>query len=165
MFHVLKDKFLLFAGTPAAPCVWTHPAAHIPAVKRKPFPNSGTYCLTSVELMFSLKEKKKKKIFPVPVFAKQTFHMYSKCKQMQSSVICLRLQESCSTQAAISQTILPENNNSMCLNGDSAAKGMCFKKLLLATEHMIAFHKLRFWSTVWGLLSVWTKVQTRHWVY
>lgn len=81
--RVLKDKFLLFAGTPEAPCVWTHPTAQIQTVKRKPFPNSGTYGLASAEFMFSWKGKKKK--FPGLVFAKQTFHLWSKCKQMKLS--------------------------------------------------------------------------------
>lgn len=81
--HVLKDKFFVFAGTPEAPCIWTRAAAQIQAVKRKPFPNSGTYCLAPAEFMFSLKSKKN--MFPGPVFAKQTFHMWSKCKQMKLS--------------------------------------------------------------------------------
>lgn len=59
--HVLKYKFLLFAGTPEAPCIWTHPAAQIQTVKRKPFPKSETYCSASADFVFSLKEKKPQK--------------------------------------------------------------------------------------------------------
>lgn len=131
-------QFLLFAGSPEAPCIWTHPDAQI-QLRGNLFQLQGL-TLWHLQILFSRRETGcgaggkggvcLQKVLPGFVFAKQAFHMWSKSKEMKLS---FRPSETPGKLQCKSPRLFQWIH--MHLGGEGAAKGICCQYLSLATEH------------------------------